>query len=114
MNIGEYVTKLKPYATGAIAGAAALAIVAFSAGWVVTHGTMNQNIEKAKVSVLAQVCERSAADHWKNQGNKLAELEGWDNDQRAKLAKQFAPTVVDAGEMREDVIDQCDELLQPA
>jgi hypothetical protein len=114
MNIGEYVTTIKPYAGGAVIGAVGLAIVAFSADWVVTKGTMQENVKNAKISTLAQVCERTAENNWKKQGRKLSELEGWDNDQRQELAKQFAPAVIESGEIREDIIDQCDDLLRPA
>lgn len=114
MNIGDMITSVKPYAVGAVIGAAVIAIVGFSANWVVTTGTMQDRIRETKVATLAQVCETNALAHWKEQGKEISALEGWDNDARQKLAEQFAPTIADQADYRDDIVDQCDDLLEPA
>lgn len=117
MDIKDRLTALKPYAGGAIIGAIAITIVGFSADWVVTAGTLDKKVQSAKVDVLAQVCERSAAQAWQQDGNKMTALEGWDNEHREQLAKKFAPVIApgsDTYDYRDEVVDRCDELLEPA
>ncbi|WP_161958813.1 hypothetical protein [Ferruginivarius sediminum] len=114
MNIRDSITSLKPYALGTAVGAVGIAIIGFSADWIVTTGTMNEKVQAAKVSALAQVCETNALAHWKEQGKKASALEGWDNDAREKLAKQFAPTTAKKADYQDEIVDQCDDLLRPA
>jgi len=117
MDFKDRLNALKPYVGGAVIGAIAITIVGFSADWVVTAGTLDQKVQSAKVTVLAEVCEKSAAQAWKRDGNKMAALEGWDNEEREQLAEKFAPVLADeAGkyDYRDEVVDRCDELLEPA
>lgn len=114
MNIQDMIGKAKPYVGGAVVGAIAITIVGFSANWVVTHGTMEEQVQSAKVSVLAEVCEKGAQKHWTSQGQKLAALEGWDNSDREKLAKQFTPKIPNDDAYHGEIIERCDDLLKPA
>lgn len=115
MNVQGAIARIKPVLAGAVGGIAVAAIVAFSLNWIHTAGAMNENVRQAKIATLAQVCESSAERHWtQDQGMKMAKLEGWDNENRSKLAKQFAPKLPNDESFREDVIEACDEALQPA
>lgn len=112
MSLSERLQHLKPYATGAAVGIVTAAIVGFSADWIVMKGTMDQEVRAAKVAVLAQVCQETAGAHWKEQGNQTAALEGWRNEERTKLAEQFAPTFI-SNDYRGAVVESCDRLLRP-
>jgi len=112
----EDVTKtLKPVLGGAVGGILVATVAAFSFNWIYTAGTLNEQVHQARVSSLAQICESNAEHYWTDeQGMKMAKLEGWGNDQRAKLANRFAPEVPNDSAYHEDVVDACGEALQPA
>lgn len=115
MDVADTLRRLKPVVGGALGGAAVLAIVAFSFDWVYTAGATERKVETAKVQTLAEVCESNAEHHWtKDENKKMAALDGWDNAHRAKLAKQFAPAVPQDAGYREQVIEACNEALEPA
>ncbi|MBK1668815.1 hypothetical protein CKO28_12315 [Rhodovibrio sodomensis] len=115
MNVQDTLTRLKPVVAGAIGGIVVAAIVAFSLNWVYTAGAMAENVHQAKVQTLAQVCEANAEKFWTQTKNmKMAKLEGWDNENRSELAKQFTPQLPNDASFHEDVVDACDDALQPA
>ncbi len=115
MSIGQTYERAKPWVGGALAGIAVAAVVGFSADWIYAAGTVESKVHNAKVDTLAQVCEMNAERYWTDeQGMKLAKLEGWDNDQRGKLAEKFAPSMPNPAKgLHADVVDACDEALQP-
>lgn len=114
MNISDRISAAKPYVIGGVLGAAGLAIIGFSANWVVTTGTLAQQVEQAKVNILAEVCEKNAIRAWEERGQKIAALEGWGNEDREKLAQQYAPRLPNDKNWHDEVVDRCDDLLRPA
>jgi glutamine amidotransferase PdxT len=115
MKIQDTLAGLKPVAGGAVGGIAVAAIVAFSFNWIYTAGATTQKVHQAKVETLAEVCETKAERFWtKQEGMKMAKLDGWDNEQRNQLATQFTPELPDDDGIHDDVVDACDEALQPA
>lgn len=115
MDIKGTVGRLKPVLGGAVGGIVVAMIIAFSLNWIYTAGAMAESVRQAKIDVLTQVCENNAERYWtEEQNKKMADLEGWDNEQRSDLAKQFAPDLPNTGDLREDIIDACDEALEPA
>ena len=83
--------------------------------WIYTAGAMAENVHKAKVQTLSEVCERNAERFWTKEENmKMAKLDGWNNEKRNQLAKQFTPNLPDDSGFYEDVVDACDEARQPA
>lgn len=95
------VVAARPYLIGGALGAVATVIIEFNAGWVVSNGTHNQALAEARINAVATVCFQQARANWTAEGGKLADLEGWDNDERDELAKRFTPAVEDvsAGEI---------------
>lgn len=113
MNISDRIATLKPYLGGAVVGAVAVIAVGFSADWLVTTGTMQEQVSKARVNAFAQICEREAAAHWKNQGKEMAALDGWRNEERTALAKKFSVDLSADKTLDEAIQDRCDSLLEP-
>lgn len=107
-------SKAKPYVIGGVVGAIGIVIAGFSAGWVVTKGTMHQYAEKQVVAAFAHVCETKALASWKNAGKSVDKLGGWSNDTREALAKKYAPSLPSDADYRQLVIDSCDDMLTPA
>lgn len=113
MDIKETLASLKPHLVGGAVGAVAITIVGFSADWVVSTDKMESKVEEARVSALTEVCALNAERHWKETGHKLAALEGWDNKDRERLAKEFTPEIGSIDKITEDIRDQCEDALRP-
>lgn len=114
MTMKNKIAGLKPYLGGAAVGAVAVIVLGFGSGFVVQTSTMNENVENAKVSILAEVCQQNALVHWQEQGRETDGLRGWRNEERTQLATQFAPTLGDGESIRQAVINSCDRLLRSA
>lgn len=112
--IGDIMSRVKPYLVGGLGGAVAITIIGFSADWVVATGTMERQVQEARVAALAEVCEVNAEKHWADTGKKVAALEGYNNEEREKLAERFTPHIKDFEQISEDVTDHCEEALRPA
>ncbi len=105
--------KIKPYIVGAIGGIAAAGIVSFSLGWVVTADTMNTAVRDQQVKALASVCGQGARAYWMNEGQDIAELDGWNNrDKRKQLAEKFASEISAYESLRSDVVYECSRRLE--
>ena len=103
--------KVKHFSWGLVTGAAALGIVAFSAGWVVSTGAMDEEVRLARIDAQGLACAALASAHRASTGD-VADLTGFDaRDAREELAKAF--TVVLRGEetASADVIRACSILL---
>lgn len=112
MPISEKLEQLKPYALGAVGGILATLIVSFSAGWVVTAGTMNEAVAQAKVQQLAAVCAQRAQAHWTSQNKDVAKLQGYEAwETRDELATQFAAGLPDMEAIEDEVVDECADLM---
>lgn len=117
MDMQRHLQTLKPVLAGAAGGVAVVAVFAFSMNWVYTAGSLQEQVNEARVSALSQVCEADAQHFWTDEkGMKVTKLEGWGNEQRQQLAQRFAPEVKIPSEdlYREDVVDACNDLLRPA
>lgn len=101
----------KTFSWGVILGSIALTIVAFSANWIVTRGTQDQNVRTAWIDGQAGICVTLVRNHRKAT-NDTTELTGWSGrEAREKFAKDFA--VIPAGTQGVDqsVIYACSSLL---
>ena len=104
---------LKGFLGGVVIGAIALAIVSFTAGWVVTTNVMNQNIEEASVNVQASICAAGAMAHL-TATNDTVDLEGYRSEAsnaREKLAKEFAIAMPGHDQASNEVITACGRML---
>jgi hypothetical protein len=102
---------LKPFVWGAVLGGAALTIVAFSAGWVVTTSSRDDQVLGASIDAQAQVCATLAQNHRAATGD-VTSLSGFGaRDARDSLAKAFV--VVLRGQSAADpmVITACSKQL---
>lgn len=74
---------IKLFAQGAAAGAVALAIVGFSAGWVVTAGTAGDNAQTAArvavIDALTPICvaQFSGKENTKDMIGELTKISSW-------------------------------------
>lgn len=114
-------TWAKPAAWGVVAGAVALAIIAFSAGWVVTSGTAQEMAERQKneavLAALTPVCVaqfKSLAVEMRD--TKLAALEEENSWQRGDyIEEQGWATMPGSEEPNNEVADACaSELMKLA
>jgi hypothetical protein len=107
----------KPAVWGGIVGAAAIAIVGFSAGWVVTGGSARamaeQQGDKAVIAALTPIC----VAQFKGQApelrtTKLAALRGESSWQRGDFVeKEGWATMPGAKQPDDEVADACAEEL---
>ncbi len=118
MNIPEWV---KPAVWGGIVGAVVIAIIGFSASWVVTSGTANEQAElRAQQAVIAAMTPVCVAQFKKvakeEQVTHLAALEeesSW--LQGDYIEKQGWATMPGSKEPKRGVADACaEELLKAA
>jgi hypothetical protein len=72
---------IKPFVWGIVVGAIVLAIVIFSAGWVVTKGKAEQMAKQAVVDKLASICVAQFLQD-ANKEERLKELKATDSWQR--------------------------------
>jgi hypothetical protein len=111
MQIPEWT---KPALWGAAGGMAALAIVAFSAGWVVTSGTADEmaqrQSEKAIISSLTPIC----VAQYEQDGNKtlLASLADESSWQRGDFVEEHGwATMPGSKTPNTEVADACAQEL---
>jgi hypothetical protein len=111
----------KPAAWGGIIGAAAIAIVGFSAGWVVTGGSARemaaQQGEKAVIAALTPICVAQFKGQIPDvRTTQLAALNGESSWQRGDyVEKQGWATMPGSKEANDEVADACaTELLKAA
>jgi len=102
----------KPYLIGGVLGAVATVIIEFNAGWVVSNATHHDTLADARTNAVASVCFQQASAYWIAEGEKISDLEGWNNAERDKLAKRFTPTVDDVSS--EEVASLCGRMLRRA
>jgi hypothetical protein len=114
MNISDRITTMKPYLGGAAVGAVAAIAISFSTGWVVTATNMQDQVAAAKINAFAQTCEQNAAAFWTGEGNELAALNGWRNDDRKALAERFSASLSADKNLHQAIQSRCDKLLRPA
>lgn len=102
---------IKPFLGGIVVGGAALAIVAFSAGWVVTSGNSDQRAQTAWIDGQAGICASLVQAHRKATGD-TADLTGYQaQDARMELAKTFAVAQPGQEAVDADVIRGCSDVL---
>lgn len=114
MNTGEIWGQAKPYLVGGAIGVIAAAVIEFSAGWVVTSGTMAEEVQSARVNAYATVCATNSIESWKAENNDMAELEGFSNDQRDALIERNMPVLADntATGLADDIQDSCEDKIR--
>ena len=81
----------KAYLVGALGGAAALAVIIFATGAMVTSGTSEERVVQAVDDVQARICEGRARAFYEESGDEV-DLEGYSQrDKRDELARKFSP-----------------------
>jgi hypothetical protein len=102
---------IKPFAWGLVTGAAAIAIVAFSADWVVTTGERDQQVQAAMVNGQASICASLVQAHRVTSGD-ITDLSGWSaRDARKELASTFAVALLGQEMADPRVITACADLV---
>lgn len=102
---------LKPFLWGTVLGGAALAVVAFSADWIVMTSSKDQDVAAAKVEVQASICASLAEAHRVATAD-VTSLQGYGaREARDALAKTYA--IVLQGQESADpaVLRACSNLL---
>lgn len=114
MNAGEIWGQAKPYLVGGVIGVIAAAVIEFSAGWVVTSGTMAEEVHNARTNAYATVCATNSIESWKADNNDIADLEGYSNDQRGALIERNMPVLADdaATSLADDIQDVCEDKIR--
>jgi hypothetical protein len=103
----------RPAVTGGIAGAVVIAIVGFSAGWVVTSGSADamaeQQGEKAVIAALTPICVAQFKGQTPEiRTTKLVALEGESSWARGDyVEKQGWATMPGSKEPEDEVADAC-------
>jgi hypothetical protein len=103
----------RPAVTGGIAGAVVIAIVGFSAGWVVTSGSAHamaeQQGEKAVIAALTPICVAQFKGQTPEiRTTKLAALQGESSWARGDyVEKQGWATMPGSKEPEDEVADAC-------
>jgi hypothetical protein len=103
----------KPAVTGGIAGAVVIAIIGFSAGWVVTSGSAHamaeQQGEKAVIAALTPICVAQFKGQTPDiRTTKLAALQGESSWARGDyVEKQGWATMPGSKEPEDEVADAC-------
>lgn len=112
---------VKPAVWGAVAGAAAVAIIGFSAGWVVTSGTANQMVSQEKkqavIAALTPVCVAQFKSLTQQQQQvQLAALKGESSWKRGDFVEEQGwATMPGTKEPNAEVADACaSELMKVA
>jgi hypothetical protein len=102
---------IKPFAWGLVTGGTAIAIVAFSAGWVVTTGARDQQVQAAMVDGQASICASLVQSHRVSSGD-VTDLSGWGaRDARKALAVTFAVALPGQETADARVITACADLV---
>lgn len=103
--------KIKNFSWGVVAGAVALGVVAFSAGWVVTAGAKDREVRLASIDGQAAACASLVATHRESTGD-VTDLIGYDaRDARDALATAFAVVLAGEETANTDVIRACSIIL---
>jgi hypothetical protein len=112
---------IKPGAWGAIAGAVVVAVIAFSAGWVVTSGTAEESAarqaEKAVIAALTPICvAQFKVEPQPQQTTHLAALQKEDSWERSDYVEKQGWATMPGGKTPSDeVAETCAaELLKLA
>lgn len=104
---------LRPAAWGVVAGAVAVTIIGFTAGWVVTTGTAEemaaQQKERAVIAALTPVCVAQFKSlSQQQQQTQLAALQGESSWQRGDyVEEQGWATMPGTAEANPEVADAC-------
>lgn len=105
---------LKPFSWGFASGCVVLTIVSFSAGWVVTSGSRDHQVQTALISGQASICARLAQDHRQATGDATDLLGYQARDARDTLAKTFAVALPGQETADSSVISACSDMLNKA
>ncbi|MSP81721.1 MAG: hypothetical protein EXQ94_02030 [Alphaproteobacteria bacterium] len=103
--------KLKPFLWGAVLGGLTLAIVAFSADWIVTSSSRDELVRTAWIDGQAVICATMAQAH-RTATADVTSLQGYAaRDARDALAKSFAIAMPEQDDADPDVLKACSKLL---
>jgi hypothetical protein len=102
---------LKPFIWGAVLGGIALTIAAFSADWVVTSSSHDDQVRMAWVDGQAQICASLVQAH-RTANADATSLQGYGaREVRDALAKSFAVALPDQESADPEVLKACSKLL---
>jgi hypothetical protein len=103
---------IKPFSWGVAAGAAAVAIVGLTTGWLVTGGTNSNQVRAAWIDGQATICSSLAQAHRKASGD-ISDLSDYKaREARDTLAKTFAVALPGHEAADTGVIKACSDMLK--
>ena len=105
---------LKPFSWGIVSGCVATAIVAFSAGWVVTSSARDHQVQTALIGGQASICAKLVQDHRQATGDATDLLGYQAREARDKLAKTYAIALPGQETADASVISACSDMLNKA
>ena len=102
---------IKPFSWGLVTGAIAITVAAFSAGWVVTSGSKDQQVRAAWIDGQAKVCASLVQTHRQAAGD-VTDLSGYRaRGVRDEFAKSFAVVLPGQEAVDPSVIKSCADML---
>ncbi len=102
---------MKPFIWGAVLGGIAVTIVGFSADWVVTTGSRDQQVQSAWVDGQAGICTALVQAH-RNAAGDVTDLTLYDaRATRDEFAKTFAVALPGEAAAAPDVVKACSTML---
>lgn len=102
---------VKPFVWGIVLGGVVATIAGFSAGWVVTTGARDQQVQAAWVDGQAKVCVTLVQAHRLASGD-VTPLNGYQaRDARDKLAQAFAVVLPGSAVADPGVVKACSGIL---
>ncbi len=102
-----------PFGAGAVIGVAAVAILSFANGWVITSSKMDIEMQKANVSVQAEICANKAEVFLK-ETNNTTDLQGYRTEAREmrdELARANTTILVGEYSATQSVVSACSGIL---
>ena len=105
---------IKPFVWGAVLGAVALTIVAFSANWVVSNSSKEKQVQEAWIEGQAVVCSTIAQAKRVATGD-TADISGYDaREIREKLATEATTILPDRDAADWRVVRSCADKIRDA
>ncbi len=110
MNLPQNTT---PFIAGAAIGIAAVAILSFSNGWVVSSSKMEVEMRNANVTTQAEICA-AGVNTFLTETNSTEDLTGYQGDANARrtaLARTHTTVLVDNDISTETIVNACAGML---
>ncbi len=106
-------TNTTPFVAGAAIGIAAIAVLSFANGWVVTTSKMEVEMRNANVTTQAEICA-AKVNMFLTETNSTEDLTGYQGDANAKrtaLARTHTIVLTDNDSSTETIVNACAGML---